>query len=162
MNTIKYVFQNKRPELNEMVVKYGLKPAKSSLELYKKVNAVVAKYKDEALKDIAKLHPDRDLILWSVGYKESSNGQPEVEEKSSAAGCGCSGADGSYSNCGGCGCGCGVGCGCGCGNNQKNRMQYSNAEGQPVSDTIKNNLPLVVIGSLLVVGGLLFLGRQSG
>jgi hypothetical protein len=157
MNTLNYVFENRQPELRQMVVDYGLKPAKNRLDLYKKVNAIVAKYKNQALKDIAKIHPDREFILWSVENEESAPKKEVVETKSSA--CGCSGADGEYSNCGG-GCACGCGGKCGSSNNEKQAKQYSSVDGDTTPSALKNNMPIIVIGSLLAVGGLLLLGRQ--
>lgn len=156
MNTLKYVFENRQPELQKMVVKYGLRPAKNKLDLFKKVNAIVAKYKADALKDIAEIHPDRELILWSVGYGTPATPPPVSENKSSAAGCGCSAASGEYSNCGGCG------CGCGCGANAVNKstpMKFSNAEGDGANKDA--NMPLIIIGSLIAVGVLMFAGGRQ-
>lgn len=196
INTIKYVFENKKPELRRIVVKYGLTPAKNNLDLWRKVNYVIATYKQEAMMDIAKIHPDKDLISWAIEQTQpkpsvvdlsdantSKNIIPEnltrIEQKIGEAienlpqdlintsrsnvksaikkseyhsVCGCSGADGEneYSNCNG-----NSGCTCGC----KNKNNYSNAEGDSnkIGDWVKDNLPTVVIGSLLLVGVVLFM-----
>lgn len=168
IDTIRYVFENRQPELRRLVVKYGLPPAKNSKDLWSKVNYLVAKFKSEMLKDIADIHPDKDLIVWSESTKNAPTSINEIdlksilpiakEDKSSA--CGCSGADGDYSECQGnpnCDCNkgysnCGGNPNCKCG-------QYSNADG--IGSKIKDNMPIVVIASLLVVGGLLFLGNRN-
>ena len=62
------------------------------------------------------------------------------------AACGCAGADGEYSECGG---------GCGC---SRCKTTYSNVGG--IGEKVKDNMPILVIGSLLLVGGLLFLNRN--
>jgi hypothetical protein len=171
INTIRYVFGSSKPELRRLLVKYGLPPAKNEQDLWRKTNYLVAKFKDEMLKDIAYIHPDRELIIWSMQNDNDTKSEvSEIEEKSNY-----------------CGCGCGTGkqpCGCGCGCDKK-----SNAEGQetvkpqpqqvggqvadtPIvvvteqktgtfQETLKNNMPLVIVGSLLLVGGLIFMGNRK-
>lgn len=153
-NTITYIFENRQPELKRLIVKYGLNPAKNKVDLWKKINYLVAKFKDEMLRDLAEIHPDKDLILWNESQKEDVK-LPEstpiaiVEAKSNA--CGCSGANGEkeFSNCYG-----NPSCSCGCKNN------YANVEGENEDNKSKDNLPLLVVGSLLVISGLLFLGNR--
>jgi hypothetical protein len=159
VNTIAYVFAAKKPELRRLVVKYGLPPAKNDSDLWKKTNYLVAKFKKEMLKDIAYIHPDRELVLWSIEKpvvaKEKSEEKTEdkIEPKEKEE----------FSNCNGnpnCNCGIGVGkkpCGCGC--SDKAVEVKSNAEG--LTNTLKNNMPLVVVGSLLLVGGLILFNRQA-
>jgi hypothetical protein len=166
-NTIKYIFENKQPELKRLVVKYGLTPARSKNDLWKKTNYLIAKFKDEMLLDVAKIHPDRDLIVWSIQkMQESQRQMPQQvssvnsivennnEQVSNA--CGCSGADGNeysnangtdeYSNCYG-----NRDCNCQC--------QSSNITGGEIVTKVKANMPLVIIGSLLVIGGLLLYNK---
>lgn len=190
MDTIKYVFETKQPELRRLVVKYGLQPAKNSKDLLDKVSYLMLKFKEEFLKDLATIHPDRELILWSVDSdkKSESNSEarggcssvfdcpqpqsckngtctstPVLENKITKdillGACGCSGADGvsqdavdEFSNCGG-------NPDCKCGN--KDAQSFSNVEGKSFSDTLKDNMPLVIVGSLLLVGGLIFLGKRQ-
>lgn len=190
INTIRYVFGAKKPELRRLVVKYGLPPAKNEQDLWRKTNYLVAKFQKEMLKDIAYIHPDRELILWST-----ESGKNDSEEKS---------------NCYGnpdCNCGLGIGkkpCGCGCAGSTSNvegqteqattpqkvggtveslppQLQLQVVPQQQVpqqqvvpqvqvvekiqagsfQETLKNNMPLVVVGSLLLVGGLILFGNRK-
>ena len=189
INTIRYVFGAKKPELRRLVVKYGLPPAKNEQDLWHKTNYLVAKFQKEMLKDIAYIHPDRELILWSTETEESK-GKNDSEEKS---------------NCYGnpdCNCGVGIGkkpCGCGCAGATSNvggqteqvatppqqvggtvaslppQLQQQLPQQQVVpqvqvvekiqagsfQETLKNNMPLVVVGSLLLVGGLILFGNRQ-
>lgn len=186
INTIRYVFGAKKPELRRLVVKYGLPPAKNEQDLWHKTNYLVAKFQKEMLKDIAYIHPDRELILWSTETEESK-GKNDSEEKS---------------NCYGnpdCNCGVGIGkkpCGCGCAGATSNvggqteqvapqmmtREQIKQVgvtaaslpqqavpqvqvvekiQAGSFQETLKNNMPLVVVGSLLLVGGLILFGNRQ-
>ena len=171
INTIRYVFANRQPELRRLVVKYGLTPAKNEHDLWRKVNYLGKTFKKEFFKDIADIHPDRELILWNelpklsqapTSISDADVKHPEIQEivkkvieKKSGA-CGCSGADGEEesSNCGG-------NPNCGCGKGKKNEPSFSNADGKSLSDTLKDNMPLVIIGSLILVGGLILLGNRQ-
>lgn len=165
IDTIRYVFENKQPELRRLVVKYGLTPAKNQSDLWKKVNYLVAKFKDEMLRDIALIHPDKALILWAEAPQGTENAptpisesdvnpdkKPENKENKSGA-CGCSGADGvDYSYCSG-----NPNCNC-----DKGKAETkSNADGKSFADTMKDNMPLVIVGSLLLVGGLILFGNRQ-
>ena len=184
INTIRYVFGSSKPELRRLLVKYGLPPAKNEQDLWRKTNYLVAKFKDEMLKDIAYIHPDRELILWSAKNEQNENDtqndtqndtklEPKVGKTSRADG------DEEKSNC----------CGCGCGSNKKSNVggetntevvpqqvggtaaslpqpqpqvvvQAAAASGS-FQETLKNNMPLVVVGSLLLVGGLILFGNRQ-
>jgi hypothetical protein len=173
INTIRYIFGAKKPELRRLVVKYGLPPAKNEQDLWHKTNYLVAKFQEEMLKDIAYIHPDRELILWSTKSEESKG--KNSEEKSNC-----------YGNPD---CNCGVGIGkkpCGCagatsnfeGNEQAVMQPQPQQQAQPqqqqvpqvvvekiqagsFQETLKNNMPLVVVGSLLLVGGLILFGNRK-
>jgi hypothetical protein len=154
INTIRYIFGAKKPELRRLVVKYGLPPAKNEQDLWHKTNYLVAKFQEEMLKDIAYIHPDRELILWSTDESKGKN-----EEKSASA----------TSNFEG---------------NEQAVMQpqpQPQPQAQPqqqqeqvvpqvvvekiqagsFQETLKNNMPLVVVGSLLLVGGLILFGNRK-
>lgn len=196
INTIRYVFGAKKPELRRLVVKYGLPPAKNEQDLWRKTNYLVAKFQKEMLKDIAYIHPDRELILWSTESDE-----PKVGKSSGANGNEESNYYGKPCNCGlgiNCTCGLGVGkkpCGCGCATSnvegqteqttptqmmttEQNNQVGGTAASLPqqvvpqvqvvekiqagsFQETLKNNMPLVVVGSLLLVGGLILFGNRK-
>jgi len=174
MNTIRYVFEAKQPELNGLVVKYGLSPATSKHDLWVKTNFLVKKFKEDFMKDIADIHPDKDLLAWSFSLDkqkvDANNFEPKpttselqnilnnvsvIPQKSSNA-CGCSGADGEKTS--GC-CGSGAdgektsGCN-GC------ESMKSNITGTEIKEKIQNNLPLVIVGSLAIVVGLIALSNR--
>jgi hypothetical protein len=86
-----YIAYNNRPMAQKMLVKYGLKPAKSPLEMERKLIALTRDYKEDALREFANIHPDKELIL-----KYADRG----EKKSKF--CGCSGFDGDDSSFCGC------------------------------------------------------------
>lgn len=86
-----YIACNNRPMAQKMLVKYGLKPAKSPVEMERKLIALTKDYREEALKELANIHPDKELILKYA----------DREEKKSKF-CGCSGFDGSESSFCGC------------------------------------------------------------
>ena len=86
-----YIAYNNRPMAQKMLVKYGLKPAKSPIEMERKLIALTRDYKEEALREFANIHPDKELILKYA----------DKEEKKSKF-CGCSGFDGDDSSFCGC------------------------------------------------------------
>ena len=68
--------------VNRILNKYGVRQARSEKDAVAKLNYLIARYKEEALEDLAKEHPHRALIL---RFNESEN-------NSSADGdCGCGG-----------------------------------------------------------------------
>lgn len=86
-----YIAYNNRPMAQKMLVKYGLKPAKSPIEMERKLISLTRDYKEEALREFANIHPDKELILKYA----------DKEEKKSKF-CGCSGFDGDDSSFCGC------------------------------------------------------------
>ena len=86
-----YIAYNNRPMAQKMLLKYGLKPAKSPVEMEKKLIALTRDYKEDALREFANIHPDKELILKYANK----------EEKKSKF-CGCSGFDGDDSSFCGC------------------------------------------------------------
>ena len=133
-DAIKYVFDTREPELRRLVVKYGQPPARNKEDLWKKTNGLIAQFKHEMLKDIADIHPDKDLIIWAYLQdvkKESPAITPTISTKPVIQ--------------------------------ETDSKKFSNVDGEKksIADVIKGNLPLVVIGSLIVVGGLIFLGSRT-
>lgn len=86
----KYIAYNNRPMAQKMLVKYGLKTAKSPMEMERKLIALTKDYREEALKELVNMHPDKDLILKYAQQEKKSNF------------CGCSGFDGEHSEFCGC------------------------------------------------------------
>ena len=170
MNTIRYVFMNKQPELQSLVVKYGLSPAQNQNDLWKKVNYLLLKFREEFMKDIADIHPDKDLFSWRFSLDKTDDIEPstiindsnptkseleniaqniKVEDKTSGccgektSGCCGSGFDAEKSDCNGC-----------------NSMN-SGFDGGKMGEKIKNNMPLIIIGSLALVFGVIALTNRK-
>lgn len=57
---------NATPQASKLVVKYGKTPPTSYKDLQLKLAKIVSEFKGEALRDMALIHPDRNLILASV------------------------------------------------------------------------------------------------
>ena len=191
MDTIRYVFETKQPQLNKLVVKYGLTPATGQKDLWMKTNFLATKFREDFMKDIADIHPDRDLFAWRFSLdkpKEKELARIETNPSTSelqnildnttiippsrtrkskvSNACGCSGADGeNTSGCGGektSGC-CGSGAdgektsGCsGC-----EAMKKSSITGTEIKEKLQNNMPLVIVGSLALVVGLIALSNRK-
>jgi len=68
---------NNTPKAKALIVKYGYRPARSFNDLIQKLFQFTKEYKDEALKELAEIHPHKDLIL---NYAQLT---PIVEEKKS-------------------------------------------------------------------------------
>ena len=82
---------NNTPKAKALIISYGYEPARDMQDLVEKLHRVKREYREEALEQIANLHPHKDLILHF--------NQPK-EVKSNACGCGnsnCNGG-GKYSN----------------------------------------------------------------
>ena len=99
-----YIAYNNRPMAQKMLVKYGLKPAKSPVEMERKLIALTRDYKEDALKEFANMHPDKELILKYADREEKKSkfcGCSGFDGDSSSF-CGCSGFDGDSSSFCGC------------------------------------------------------------
>ena len=68
---------NNTPKANALIVRYGYRPARSFNDLIHKLFQFTKEYKEEALKELAEIHPHKDLIL---NYAQIT---PVVEEKKS-------------------------------------------------------------------------------
>jgi hypothetical protein len=69
---------NNTPKARALVIKYGYKPARNHNDLTAKLFDLTREYQEEALMELSKIHPHRDLIL---NYSESE------DKKSNACGC---------------------------------------------------------------------------
>ena len=63
MNVYEYIADNNPREANYMLSGYGYKKTQSKREISENLKALVRKNKEEGLKDLADIHPDKDLIL---------------------------------------------------------------------------------------------------
>jgi hypothetical protein len=135
-----YIAYNNRPMAQKMLVKYGLKPAKSPMEMERKLISLTKDYQEEALKELANIHPDKELIL---KYADR-----EKEEKKCGF-CGCSGFDGEDNSSSFCGCS-------GFDGENKKGTTNSSLEATPPTQTgnmlLKSeNLGVVLVAGLLAV-----------
>lgn len=170
MDTIKYVFATKKPELSRLVVKYGLKPATSANDLWQKTNFLAVKYRERFMKDIADIHPDKELFTWRFSLDEPKPTEKELsdiienttvaetlDKKSNA--CGCSGADGEKKS-GCCGSGADGEKTSGCTGCEAMKLN-SGFTGAEITAKVKDNLPLVVVSSLALVFGIMLISKRN-
>jgi len=77
MNVYEYIADNNPREANYLLSGYGYKKTTSKKEISENLKALVRKNKEDGLKDLADIHPDKDLILSLVEDKVtvSSNEQ---------------------------------------------------------------------------------------
>ena len=54
---------NNTPKAKALIIKYGYQPAKSYKDLMYKLFRLTKEYREEGIKELAKLHPHKDLIL---------------------------------------------------------------------------------------------------
>ncbi|MDB9959991.1 hypothetical protein OAD75_06350 [Gammaproteobacteria bacterium] len=76
MNLYEYIAVNNSLGANELLKNYGLKPTRSIDEIINRLKIIVRKYKKDALQDISKIHPDKELI--------SSFNSSNIEDKNFA------------------------------------------------------------------------------
>lgn len=62
ISLVDYVAFNNTAEARRLIVKFGQMPAKNISELRTRLAKVIMDFKGDALKEIAKIHPDRALI----------------------------------------------------------------------------------------------------
>ncbi len=93
---------------NSILTSYGYKPAKDQKELAGKLISFQNKHREDALRSIAAIHPDKDLIIHfheeeKAKIKGLSVGNGTEKAKSNACGCGVDGkkcgADGGKCKC---------------------------------------------------------------
>jgi len=57
------VAYNNTPKAKALIIQYGYSPAKNYNDLVYKLFRLTKEYKNEAIEELAKLHPHKDLIL---------------------------------------------------------------------------------------------------
>ena len=152
--TIKYIFDNKMPELNSLITNYGVAPANSKQDLWEKTNFCIRRFRERFMKDLCDIHPDKDLFQWRMSLDKEMPSEKELmsimenttimPEKSNANGnscMACSGANGNDSSCMAC---------------ENNNYGITGAE---IQQKLKDNMPVVVIASLALVIGVIALTK---
>lgn len=139
--TIKYIFDNKMPELNSLIANYGIAPANSKQDLWEKTNFCIRRFRERFMKDLCDIHPDRDLFQWRASLDEIKPSEKELmsimenttimPEKSSA----------NANSCMAC---------------ENNNYGITGAE---IQQKLKDNMPVVVIASLALVIGVIALTK---
>jgi ferredoxin len=121
---------NSTAKARAMVVKFGYKPARNLNDLTDKLYAMTSEYQDEALKEMAKIHPHKDLILHYLS-----------EEKKEEPKSGCDGSS------------------CSCNKEKKSRFEYADEyidfigtnKAVQKETSPKDYLPLVAVAGLFAL-----------
>lgn len=145
MSIYSYVLKHNPQGAYDMLRKYGFSVSKDPSENIDKLKKIVRQFGDEALSEIASIHPDRDLIL---SHAESL----QVKDKKSNA---CGGEGDEFSNCNG-----DKNCSCSC-------SKKNNADGDTKELPVKKEEDKTPVstqrvgidkGMLLLLGGIVLLG----
>jgi hypothetical protein len=140
MNTYFYNYMAMEAPLDSQafVNRYGMTPSNDPLALAEQLQEIVVQGGDPALKQLALIHPDKELLFQTNSFSGANN-------FSNA-----SGNCGSYQNCGGCSGG------------------YSSANGQSIKSeldraingTKRDNTELLIIGGVVLISlALIFKGK---
>jgi len=136
-----YLAFNCPNQAQDLLMSNGIKPARNRKELVRKLNSYIVDGKENALKQLVEIHPDKDLIL-AYGTK--------TETSSSA--CGCSSADGGASACNCDSCKSKV-------EGVKAEVEDPNKKMVKVWDSVKPYAPVFIGGGLLLAGLIIFVKR---
>jgi len=107
-----YIATNNEKGTTDVITSFGLPRPTSHKDAVKKLRYLMVRHREDALEELAKVHPDRELIL--AGVEEPKSG-----------GCGCTSGAGGNKDCDGCSCSSGAD---GNGNN-------GNGNAAPTADT---------------------------
>ena len=72
---------NNTPKAKALIIRYGYEPAQNYEDLVYKLFRLTKEYKQEALQDLAELHPHKDLILNYFQRPECDCQKPEKIRK---------------------------------------------------------------------------------
>lgn len=120
---------NNTAQSKKLIVQYGYKPARNYNDLISKMYRFTKDYREDALKELANIHPHKDLIM---NYFCVANNEP----KSNADG------DNKATD-------------CQCPSCQLARMKmYSNADGNETNtqESIKDYIPMILIFGIVGIG----------
>lgn len=120
---------NNTAQSKKLIVQYGYKPARNYNDLISKMYRFTKDYREDALKELANIHPHKDLIM---NYFCVANNEPK------------SNADGDNKT-----------TDCQCPSCQLARMKmYSNADGNETNtqESIKDYIPMILIFGIVGIG----------
>lgn len=148
-------------EANSILQQYGMPVAQSRTQLADSLAAVFS-VNPNILKDLARIHPDREMIE-EVFQEENQRKAPPMNASGNYANC--SGCGGVHMNCSGCG-GAHMNCsGCGgtCGGNKPQQSFSADGEGNSKNNTAQmmaqNNM--LAVGFVLALFGVLVIALKS-
>ena len=143
--------------------KYSYPAPKSTKDLVIKLNHLTKSYREQALSDLAEVHPHRDLILHYDEPKAGCGVLPisADEKKSNCGGGSTSSAEGGKT-----GCGCGGACG---GSEKKSNFSsveeaYAPADGsgqKTMAQKFNEYIPLIVVAGLFALGIMALSGKKA-
>jgi len=125
---------NSTAQSKKLIVQYGFKPARNYNDLIFKLYRFTKDYREDAIKELAKIHPHKDLIM---NYFCVADSEPKSNADSD---------DKTFD--------------CQCPSCQLARMKmYSNADGSETTtkDNLQGYLPVILIGgfvALVLIGAL--------
>lgn len=120
---------NSTAQSKKLIVQYGYKPARNYNDLISKMYRFTKDYREDALKELANIHPHKDLIM---NYFCVANNEPK------------SNADGDNKT-----------TDCQCPSCQLARMKmYSNVDGNETNtqESIKDYIPMILIFGIVGIG----------
>lgn len=154
--TLAETIAHRTPEVaNELLIKNGYPASRNRDELAYRLSVFLTQQKDNALKALADIHPDRELLFsnFEEEVKVEAIEKPRFHGHAKHHNC-CGHADGEFSNCSGCGGSCSAAKPMHFNANGNNLPPVNqNATGSQVQSILQQNmLPIIAI---VVVAGLM-------
>ena len=117
---------NSTPQSKKLIVQYGYKPARNYNDLISKLYRFTKDYREDALKELANIHPHKDLIMnyFCVANNEAKSNADGDNKKSD----------------------------CQCPSCQLARMKmYSNADGNDTKskENLQDYIPIILMGGFV-------------
>jgi hypothetical protein len=158
VNFYDYLAERVPSDAHFLINRYGsYRKARTPKEMSSQLKDFVNKYKGNALKELATIHPDRELILASAQANPPQNNAMFYNangDNEFLNGCGCSG---SASADGGDGCGCTYQRGMdGMLTKDKSKCSIHGTQYQNFTDGSKDYATLFIVGVVALLGGLYF------
>lgn len=172
--TLAETIAHRNPEVaNQLLIKNGYPASSNQAELARRLNSFLLNQRENALKQLANIHPDKELIFSSVDGFDNADGFDNIDGFDNAHGrghynkgkhlgnrhahrhhnaegeysncCGHSNADGEFSNCSGCGGSCAA------------KHMYFNAAGDSAAKSQAAAMPSLVNREMLAIVGVIAL-----